>query len=142
MKKKKSSKNPDWDSISDAVKRFLTVTENQTDDSSWPNPPIVDMDALDSWCVKMLKSNQNVKYIKNKPYPYTHYTLIETMLKKYGVDMIQYLKTICPVRNAKISDINDAIAYNIHFLKIDPHSIMDIPTYQSLWDKISDKGDK
>src|ERR1035437_9679500 len=67
------------------------------------------------------------------------YINVDELSRKYGKLFIEQLIKKCPITTDTNSMI-DSIAYIIYKKKIDPKSIIgEIPTYKSLWDKISDK---
>lgn len=109
-------------------------------DGEIPESKIPDVEKLDDWCEKMLKQNNKVKFIKNKKYLYQSYTNVDRLLKKYGGEIINHLSSICPIKHVKKSDLYDSLAYTMFTLKIDPYSILDIPPFKLMWDKISDNG--
>ena len=100
---------------------------------------ISSMQKLDKWILKILMENPNTKIIQGEEYPYKSYINVDELFRKYGKLFIEQLIKKCPITTDTNSMI-DSIAYIIYKKKIDPNSVIgEIPTYKSLWDKISDK---
>ncbi len=96
---------------------------------------------LDRWVITQLEQIPNIKYLRGEQYPYANYAAIETLLWKYGKKYIEELAKKCPVKKRRHKeDVFESVAWVIFIKKIDPRSIMVIPEYTSLWDRISEKG--
>lgn len=150
--KKKSSTNFNYNSkeiaiISEKLKKIFNdgvnvkTPEDKLMDKYFPleNNSGIDLEKLDIWCETMLQKNQQVKYIKDKRYPYSNYIQIDSLLKKYGIGVINELKKLCIIKRINKTDLRDSLAYAIYRLKIDPTSFLDIPSFESTWSRISDK---
>lgn len=96
---------------------------------------------LDTWCEKWLEANPKTKIIKGEYYPYRDYTVIHDLICKHGKAFADQALKECTIKGRGMSvHICDSLAFCIYRKKIDPKSLIDIPTYGSFWDKISDHG--
>ena len=109
-------------------------------DKIFGNPlNLIPLNKLDKWVEQTILKNPNIIIITGDSYPYKNYTFIDDLLRKYGKEYINGLLKICPFKYKEIKyDIQDSVAFVIHNRRIDPKSLFDIPTYKSLWDRISD----
>lgn len=105
------------------------------------------MSKLDKWVEKTILSNSKTVMVRGETYPYKNYSHIDELIRKHGKDYAKYLVSICPHKDrldefddVDIDSMIDSIAFVVFKRKIDPKSIINIPTYKSLWDKISDNG--
>lgn len=102
---------------------------------------VLQLEKLDDWCEKWLENNKKAKIIKGGCYPYRDYSMIDSVIRKHGKKLIEEILKVCPIKGRDVKhEIYDSLAFCIFRKRIDPKSLIIIPSYGSFWDKISDHG--
>lgn len=94
---------------------------------------------LDDWFTKKLLNDPNTKYYNGES-PYKNYTHIENILRRYGKEYVEKLTKECPVRQKSENRVYDSLSFVIFNNRINISSIIKIPVYRDVWDRISDEG--
>jgi len=101
---------------------------------------LITIKKLDEWFKRRILSNPNTRFCKDSFFPYKSHTHVENMLRKHGKEFVEQMIKECPVKQKSENRVYDSIAYIIFTNKIDISSLIKVPVFNDVWDKISDDG--